>query len=224
MNVKYKLDGFSLKLIAVAAMTVDHISAVFFPTEIWMRLIGRLTMPIMAFLIAEGYHYTRSVKKYLLRLLIFAVISQAPYMLAFGITNLNVMFTLSISVLLLAIETSHMSNILRMLLTFSLLLFSVFCDWSLFGVLFVYIFYRFRGNFKRQAIAFCIVVMIQLSVHALLSFSSRNYSYLVNAGTLATLPILSVYNLRRGSDVRYFFYIYYPAHLAVIALLRHLVM
>jgi hypothetical protein len=222
MNVKYKLDGFSLKLIAVAAMTVDHISAVFFPTEIWMRLIGRLTMPIMAFLIAEGYHYTRSVKKYLLRLLIFAVISQAPYMLAFGITNLNVMFTLSISVLLLAIETSHMSNILRMLLTFSLLLFSVFCDWSLFGVLFVYIFYRFRGNFKRQAIAFCIVVMIQLSVHALLSFSSRNYSYLVNAGTLATL--LSVYNLRRGSDVRYFFYIYYPAHLAVIALLRHLVM
>lgn len=222
--MKYKLDGFSLKLIAVAAMTVDHISAVFFPTEIWMRLIGRLTMPIMAFLIAEGYHYTRSVKKYLLRLLIFAVISQAPYMLAFGITNLNVMFTLSISVLLLAIETSHMSNILRMLLTFSLLLFSVFCDWSLFGVLFVYIFYRFRGNFKRQAIAFCIVVMIQLSVHALLSFSSRNYSYLVNAGTLATLPILSVYNLRRGSDVRYFFYIYYPAHLAVIALLRHLVM
>lgn len=222
--MKYKLDGFSLKLIAVAAMTVDHISAVFFPTEIWMRLIGRLTMPIMAFLIAEGYHYTRSVKKYLLRLLIFAVISQAPYMLAFGITNLNVMFTLSISVLLLAIETSHMSNILRMLLTFSLLLFSVFCDWSLFGVLFVYVFYRFRGNFKRQAIAFCIVVMIQLSVHALLSFSSRNYSYLVNAGTLATLPILSVYNLRRGSDVRYFFYIYYPAHLAVIALLRHLVM
>ncbi|MGI6578250.1 MAG: TraX family protein [Eubacteriales bacterium] len=222
--MKYKLDGFSLKLIAVAAMTVDHISAVFFPTEIWMRLIGRLTMPIMAFLIAEGYHYTRSVKKYLLRLLIFAVISQAPYMLAFGITNLNVMFTLSISVLLLAIETSHMSNILRMLLTFSLLLFSVFCDWSLFGVLFVYIFYRFRGNFKRQAIAFCIVVMIQLSVHALLSFSSRNYSYLVNAGTLATLPLLSVYNLRRGSDVRYFFYIYYPAHLAVIALLRHLVM
>lgn len=222
--MKYKLDGFSLKLIAVAAMTVDHISAVFFPTEIWMRLIGRLTMPIMAFLIAEGYHYTRSVKKYLLRLLIFAVISQAPYMLAFGITNLNVMFTLSISVLLLAIETSHMSNILRMLLTFSLLLFSVFCDWSLFGVLFVYVFYRFRGNFKRQAIAFCIVVMIQLSVHALLSFSSRNYSYLVNAGTLATLPLLSVYNLRRGSDVRYFFYIYYPAHLAVIALLRHLVM
>ena len=91
-------------------------------------------------------------------------------------------------------------------------------------MLFVYVFYRFRGNFKRQAIAFCIVVMIQLSVHVLLSFSSRNYSYLVNAGTLATLPLLSVYNLRRGSDVRYFFYIYYHAHLAVIALLRHLLM
>ena len=110
--MKNKFDGFSLKLIAVAAMTVDHISAVFFPSEIWMRLIGRLTMPIMAFLISEGYHYTRSVRKYLFRLLIFAIVSQVPYMLAFGINNLNVMFTLAISVLLLAIETSYMSNLL----------------------------------------------------------------------------------------------------------------
>lgn len=221
--MKNKFDGFFLKLIAVAAMTVDHISAVFFPSEIWMRLIGRLTMPIMAFLISEGYHYTRSVRKYLFRLLIFAIVSQVPYMLAFGINNLNVMFTLAISVLLLAIETSYMSNLLRVLLTFSLLLVSVFCDWSLFGVLFVYVFYRYRGNFKRQALSFCIVVVLQIAVHALMSFPSRNLDYFVNAGTIAALPLLSLYNLRRGRDVRYFFYIYYPVHLAVLALLRYLI-
>lgn len=223
MDVKYKLDGFSLKLIAVAAMTVDHISAVFFPSEIWMRLIGRLTMPIMAFLVAEGYHYTRSVRKYLFRLLIFAIVSQVPYMLAFGFNNLNVMFTLAISVLLLAIETSYMSNLLRVLLTFSLLLVSVFCDWSLFGVLFAYVFYRYRGNFKRQAFAFCIVVVLQIAVHALMSFPRGSLDYFVNAGTIAALPLLSLYNLRRGRDVRYFFYIYYPAHLAVLALLRYII-
>ena len=221
--MKYKLDGFSLKLIAVAAMTIDHISAVFFPSEIWMRLIGRLTMPIMAYLVAEGYHYTRSVKKYLLRLLVFAFISQVPYMLAFGTANLNVMFTLAISVLLLAIEASIMSNALRLLLTFSLLLFSVFCDWSLFGVLFVYVFYRYRVNFRRQALAFCVVVMLQLAVSAAISIPGGRYDYFVHAGTIAALPLLSLYNQRRGRDVRYFFYIYYPAHLAVLALIRYLV-
>ena len=102
--MKQKLDGFSLKIIAIAAMTVDHIAAVFFPTELWMRLIGRLTMPIMAFFVAEGYKYTRSVKRYLLRLLIFASISQVPFMVTFKSTNLNIMFTLAIAVLIISIN------------------------------------------------------------------------------------------------------------------------
>ena len=81
------LNSNAIKLIAIIAMTVDHIAWAVYPgysTEpaaIVMHIIGRLTCPIMCYCIAEGYHYTRDVKKYTRRLLIFALISHVPYML-----------------------------------------------------------------------------------------------------------------------------------------------
>ncbi len=220
--MKQKLDGFSLKIIAIAAMTVDHIAAVFFPTELWMRLIGRLTMPIMAFFVAEGYKYTRSVKRYLLRLLIFASISQVPFMVTFKSTNLNIMFTLAIAVLIISIEQSQLQRHLRLLLGLSLLYLSLFCDWAVFGVLYVLVFYRFRNNFKRQAVAFIVTVFVQLFSYALTAIASRDFTFLIEAATTGALPLLSLYNGKKGEGPRYFFYVYYPAHLAVLALLKYI--
>ena len=74
------LDSNMLKLIAIAAMTADHIAWLLFPgyptdpLPIILHIIGRLTCPIMCFFIAEGYHYTRDIKKYTARLFVFAVI------------------------------------------------------------------------------------------------------------------------------------------------------
>lgn len=221
--MKHKLDGFTLKLIAIAAMAVDHIAVVFFPTELWMRLIGRLTMPIMAYFIAEGYKYTRSVKRYVSRILIFAVISQIPFMLAFQSTNLNVMFTLAIAILIISIEHSRLPKHLRVLLNLSLLYLSLFCDWALFGVLYVLVFFRYRGNFKRQAIAFSVTVFIQLFTHLLTAIVSKDYSFIIVAGTLGALPLLSLYSGKKGEGPRYLFYAFYPAHLAVLALLGYLI-
>lgn len=218
--MKYKLDGFSLRMIAIAAMTIDHIAAVFFPWAIWMRFIGRLTMPIIAYMAAESFCHTRSVKKYLYRLLIFAVAAQIPFMLAFDTVTLNVLFTLATSISILAIETSRLSKPLRLLLTFALLVFSVFCDWALFGVLFVWVFFKFRGDFRRQAIAFSIVAAAEI---VLLAFTTHGYAFLAEAGVFAAIPVLSMYNGKRGSDMRYFFYIFYPAHLALIALINYLI-
>ena len=85
-NKKF-LNSNAIKLIAIVAMTIDHIAWAVYPgysTEpgaIVMHIIGRITCPIMCYCIAEGFHYTHDVKKYTLRLLIFALISHVPYML-----------------------------------------------------------------------------------------------------------------------------------------------
>lgn len=82
-NTKGFLNRNQLKYLVIAAMLIDHIAWAFVPTASLlgqvMHIIGRLTGPTMAYMLAEGYHYTRSVKKYAMRLGIFAVISWLPF-------------------------------------------------------------------------------------------------------------------------------------------------
>ena len=83
-----RLDSNMIKLIAIIAMTVDHIAWAVFPgypaalLPVVMHLIGRITCPVMCYFIAEGFHYTRDVRKYTARLFIFAVISHFAYIFA----------------------------------------------------------------------------------------------------------------------------------------------
>ena len=73
-----------LKLIACITMLIDHIGAVFFPSLILLRIIGRLSFPIYCFLLAEGAAHTKHAPRYALRLLLCALISELPYDLAFS--------------------------------------------------------------------------------------------------------------------------------------------
>lgn len=76
-------SAYHLKIIAIFAMLIDHIAWAFVPLESAlgqiMHIIGRLTAPIMCFFIAEGFYHTKNIKKYALRLGIFALISHIPY-------------------------------------------------------------------------------------------------------------------------------------------------
>ncbi|MDR2558624.1 MAG: hypothetical protein LBC86_03640 [Oscillospiraceae bacterium] len=120
------LSANTLKLIALVAMTFDHTALLFVDADtlLWivMRLIGRLTMPIMCFFIAEGYHYTKNRRKYLVRMAMFAAISQPFYfIILFGrlptgaaesLTNWNVLYTFCVSLVLLLIVDSKKVNTL----------------------------------------------------------------------------------------------------------------
>ena len=86
----HRLDANMLKLIAILAMTADHLAWLLcpgystVPIALFLHVIGRLTCPIMCYFIAEGYHYTRSVRRYAARLFIFAFISHFAYIFASG--------------------------------------------------------------------------------------------------------------------------------------------
>ena len=114
------LNSNQIKMIAIIAMTIDHMTWLFFPgyQKIWwimgLHVIGRLTAPIMWFFIAEGFHYTRNVKKYILRLFTFAIISHFAYDFAGGISFIpdgffnktSVMWALAWAVVLMVIFTT----------------------------------------------------------------------------------------------------------------------
>ena len=80
MNKLKFINNSNLKLIAALLMVIDHVGAVFFPTIHILRYLGRLSFPIFAFCISEGFYYTKSKTKYLLKLLIFAIISE-PFLI-----------------------------------------------------------------------------------------------------------------------------------------------
>ena len=217
----FSLSGFSLKLIAIIAMAIDHIAAVFFPQAYFLRFIGRLTLPIMAFLVAEGYFYTRDPKKYCFRLFMAGIISQIPFSLAFDTSALNIMFTLTLSVLALAVLDSKLALPIKYLLVCLLVFLTGFCDWPYFAALYVIFFSRYRGDFPMQALSFA-VISIFMWLFFGQAFAFRP-SGLYSLGVFMALPLLSLYNGKRGHDIRLLFYGFYPLHLIVIVLINYLV-
>ena len=84
MEKKRGIDSFTLHILAMLFMLCDHLWATLFPAQEWMTCVGRLAFPIFAFMIAEGCYYTSNVKKYMLRLFLFAIISEIPFNLIMG--------------------------------------------------------------------------------------------------------------------------------------------
>lgn len=235
--MKKTLTGDQLKLIAILAMTVDHVTDLIYPgfpavpAAILLHIIGRLTAPIMWFFISEGFHYTHDIKKYLLRLGGFAVISHFAYCFAFGIdpvpfhsgifNQTSVMYPLFVGALVLWLQNSGvgMREWQRTAVVF-LLIWSAFPgDWSCIAVLSVVGMYRNRGNLKKQMTAILPWVLLYAAVSFF--FVDRAYG-LVQPFVFLVYPLLKRYNGQRGKGkgMKWFFYLYYPAHLAVIGLLR----
>lgn len=215
---KYALNAAALKWIAIFSMTVDHIGAVLLPYTGNDRLIelyhnvGRLAFPIFAFLLVEGYRHTSNKRKYLTYLLIFACISEIPFDLAFAATVFdpeyqNIFFTLTLS--LIAIwaadsintNTPHITWLLRILCVTSCAVISelLHADYGIWGPIVVFLFYCAYSR-TTTIIAATLAACIQYTTPAIF---------------FAPI-IIGLYNGKRGRQNKWFFYIFYPAHLLVL--------
>ena len=205
------MTGFQLKLLAMLAMTADHIGAVFFPEIPLLRWIGRLAMPVLCFFIGEGLRHTRSPRRYLLRLTGFALLSELPFDLAFygGIEwgHQNAYFTLALGLLALwAIQSRGMEGWL-LALTAALAAELLGCDYGMYGVLLILLLDRFHRARSEQLAGAALLNL------AFFGMQTQTLSWIA-------LPLLWLYNGKRGRDDRRLFYLYYPAHLCVLGILR----
>lgn len=218
-----RLDGTVLKLIACLSMFIDHLGAVCFSGMMGFRIIGRLAFPIYCFLLVEGAVHTRNMKKYILRMGIFALISEVPFDLAFYhrlvyTGHQNVFFTLGLGLLAIwflehPIEQLDIPDVLyKLLVIIAVGLIAEFfnMDYGFTGIAVICVFYYLRGQpqLKYPIAAILLAAMGGVEVYAV----------------LALIPIL-LYNGQRGRQTKamqYGFYIFYPAHLLLIAALYHL--
>ncbi|MFT3984732.1 MAG: TraX family protein [Lachnospiraceae bacterium] len=234
----YKLNGNQLKFIAIIAMTIDHLAWTFFPgyqtgtIPIMMHLIGRLTAPIMWYFVAEGFFYTKHLKKYILRMFLFAIVSHFAYALMFQknlipfqndiFDQTSVMWALAWGLVALSIEKSENLKLKLWMKNLAMLLIWIitFCaDWSSIAVLAIVHIGKNRGNFKKQMIGIVLYVVIYATVYAL--FLDLIYGLMQIAVVLA-IPVLYLYNGEKGKwkGMKWFFYIYYPAHLTILGLVK----
>lgn len=231
---KRGLNSNQIKLIAIIAMTIDHTTWLLFPgcQKIWwvigLHVIGRLTAPIMWFFIAEGFNYTKNVKKYIFRLFVFAVISHFAYDFAGGISFIpngifnktSVMWSLAWSVVLMVIfTTEHLQQGVKILFIIMICLITFPSDWSTIAAMCPVFLYLNRGGFKKQSFT----MLIWTAMYAVVYFIFLDKPYgILQMCTLLSLPILKQYNGERGKlkGMKWLFYLYYPAHLFVIGIIR----
>lgn len=232
------LDRDALKLIAAAAMLLDHVSWRFLafesPLSQLFHTIGRVTLPIMCYFLAEGYAYTRSKIKYALRIFVFALLSQIPYAMfqgnAWDAPAFNVLFTLLFSFLAIAAFDQMQKGALRWLAVLFCIAATWWCDWPLTAVLFTLAFWVFRADAGKRAAAFsaaavfyfCFGFAAKLEAGYGVAASLQACLYLL--GVFLALALLSCDNLRQGRLLRtewgkWSFYLFYPAHLLLLALL-----
>lgn len=211
------------------------------PLALLMHLIGRMTCPIMCFFIAEGYYHTRDLNRYTLRLFVFAVISHFAYIFASqdfvdarsfipfyygGILNqTSVMWSLAWGLVMLRVANHPgYSQLKKTLLVVLICLVSFPSDWSCIASLCVMAFGTNRGDLKKQSFW----LLFYAALYAVVYFFAIDRVYgILQMGVALSLPVLRLYNGQRGKSpavnrfMRWFFYLYYPAHLLLIGLLIH---
>jgi len=231
-NVKTGLTSNALKLIAIFTMTIAHCAIIFFSRysldipALFMNGIGRLTAPIMMFLIVEGYHHTRNLKKYLFRLFILAIISHFAYGFCFGkdyktiFDQTSVIWAYMLGLIALVIrESDKLKTWQKNLILFPVIWAAFPADWSSPAALAILYMGLNYGNFKKQMISLIICIAMYAIIYAL--FLNVVYGIMQMLIVLA-IPLLYQYNGQRGTwkGMKWFFYIYYPLHLIILGLIR----
>lgn len=238
IHMKKGLNASTLKLIAIITMVIDHISWGFFDFYSWqgytLHIIGRLTIPIMCFFIAEGFRKTHDLKRYILRMTGFAAITVIPFYLFFHeeyAYRQNIIFDYLLALLLLTVlESKRFKKPAKVVLSALLVITSaVIGGWPIMPMVYVLIFY-YGDSFKKQATWFCsatvglvLFMMIAITLNTKYNFYPmyNNWVWWDKAyflGFMLALPLIKAYNGEKGKYPlgKYFFFIFYPAHFLVL--------
>ena len=222
------MSAFVLKVIALISMAIDHTGHLIYGGFSFMNYIGRIAFPIFAFQISEGYTNTSNLKKYFLRLLSFALISQIPFMLFISmysddIFSLNIFFTLLLGLLSITIydkldkiDCSKYIHILYkffgiiIILILSCIAELANCDYGYFGVLIIFAFFLFRNNKILMNFAFISLVLIYYAKNLLFSPMKNIYLGLAIC-TMAPLIFINLYNRQKRKKHKVLFVYFLPS-------------
>ena len=236
------LSGNALKLIAALSMLIDHVGVILFPQYVIFRVVGRLAFPIFAFMIAEGCRYTRNKMRYLFTMFGVGAVCQTVLFLYNRSTQMNVLITFSLSVLLIFAfawfkeeffaETPRVWWLLGKALLFGALLCGVGVlglyldlDYGVEGVLlplFAALLHPPKGTPRTHLHALddprlhALLMAVAMLLLAISDGALQFFSFFA-------LPLLLMYSGKRGKwRLKYFFYIFYPAHLLLLQMLAWL--
>lgn len=243
---KWDLSSASLHLLAMGVMLCDHLWGTIVPGNDWLTCVGRLAFPIFAFLLVEGYFHTKNLKKYVLRLLLFAVISEIPFNLAMGS---RVIYPLHQNVLwsfLLSIGLIHWNEKAKgagkkwkriAVGFFSIVLGSLagllaMVDYYHAGVLMVLTFYFFRGR-KWWCLLGQLAGLAYINGEILGGFgyelSLFGHPFFLQRQSFALLALIPIwlYRGRQGHHSKafqYACYLFYPVHLLILGVLKFILL
>ena len=248
-KAKFGITSMWLHIMAMAFMLCDHLWGTVVPGNNWLTVIGRLAFPIFAFMIVEGYFHTKNLKRYVLRLLLFAVISEIPFNLAIGSRffyprHQNVLWSFLISIGL--IYLNELTRRIRKkwlrilvgiivgansLLVGSILGIITFSDYYHAGVLTVLVFYFFRRR-KWWCLIAQIVCLWIINVELLGGFGydvvlfGKSFFITQQGFALFALIPIWLYRGKQGYHAKWFKYLcyaFYPAHLLILAIIKMLI-
>ncbi len=233
------LSGNMLKLLAALFMVIDHVGVILFPECLILRVIGRLSYPIFAFMIAEGCFYTKNKIKYFLFIFLLGVLCQVVYFIIDNSLDMGILITFSISVILIyALEKFQKTlckenfnikfSIFYGLIFTSLVIADfLFCkcfdvDYGFWGTLapvFVCAFRKEKG-YKDNAHKLPIHIFAFLIGLLILSADLGGIQFY----SLFSILFLLMYSGKRGErNMKYFFYIFYPVHFIILHLINILI-
>lgn len=230
------LSGNALKLIAAVCMLIDHIGFIFFPYDMTFRIIGRIALPIFSFMLAEGCRYTRNKTKHFLLLFALAVVCQVVYFIAEGSLFMSVLVAFSIAtVCIYALQAAQKAFIEKKLVHG--ILFSLLFGGLVTGTYFLNQFVEIDGGFwgcmlpvmislidfkripalaKKEFLEQALRVLMLAIGLIFLSFWQRN-NLPVQWYSLFSVILLLCYSGKKGKwKMKYFFYVFYPAHMALL--------
>lgn len=223
------MNAFWIKVIAIVAMLVDHFALFYFPDSLPLQIIGRLSFPLIAWLIANGAIHTRNIDAYLVRLAIFAFIAQIPFEIGFYLHGshpifLNVLFTLLFGLLAIRILKLPTAPFVQYIGVAACIFAAglLHVDYGISGVLSILAFYIYfdRPMMLVAAQVFILAILTNLSFFIGPGYGSALVMHPVEEYAVLALPLILLYNGKRGYATGLFFYWFFVIQSFAILLLK----